>query len=210
MEYYFQTETKHTGGKFLPLLNRDGLSAFKLIIYKLDLDKFKVTDSLLLLLLEQYMLLDKKYDLNTLRVVNFGPQTGNSVYVYDLSCTILYYHASSRINLKRVLGIHPLSCNKYVDTKIPYLGSFIKFFVDSAIPSKLSSHDLLSVMNKERKSLYNLGTRNRKAVILYIKEGNKLVDFIPVNNSLEFYSLKDCIIYLKSLGLTIKRSTLNV
>ena len=95
LEYYFQTETKHTGDKFLPLLNRDGLSAFKLKIYKLDLDKFKVTDSLLL---EQYMLLDKKYDLNTLRVVNFGPHTGNSVYVYDLSCTILYYHAWSRIN----------------------------------------------------------------------------------------------------------------
>lgn len=208
LEYYFQTETKHTGGKFLPLLNRDGLSAFKLKIYKLDLDKFKVTDSLLL---EQYMLLDKKYDLNTLRVVNFGPQTGNSVYVYDLSCTILYYNASSRINLKRVLGIHPLSCNKYVDTKIPYLGSFIllSFFVDSAISSKLSSHELLSVMNKKRKSLYNLGTRNRKAVIIYIKEGNKLVDFIPGNNSLEFDCLKDCIIYLKSIGLTIKRSTLS-
>lgn len=208
MEYYFQAETKHAGGKFLPLLNRDGISAFKLKIFKLDRNQFKTSDSLLL---EQYMLLDKKYDLNTLRVVNFGPQTGDSVYVYDLSCTILYYHAPSRINLKRVLGVHPLSCNKYVDTKIPYLGSFIllSFSIDSAIPSNLSNRELLSVMNKERKALYTLGTRNRKSVIIEIKEGNKLVDFEPGNSSLEFDSIKDCIIYLRSLGLTIKRNTLS-
>lgn len=125
LKYYFQTVTENTGGKFLTLLNRDGFSAFKLKIYKLDSNNFKVTYSLLL---EQCMLLDNNYDLNTLRVVNFGPQTGNSVYVSDLSCTILYHHAPSIINLKRVLGIHAASCNKYVYSKIPYLGSFIKFF----------------------------------------------------------------------------------
>ena len=69
LEYYFQTVTEHAGGKFLPLLNRDGVSAFKLKIYKLDSNNFKVTDSLLL---EQCMLLDNNYILNTLRVVNFG------------------------------------------------------------------------------------------------------------------------------------------
>lgn len=75
------------------------------------------------------MVLDKKYDLNTARVVNFGPQSGNSVYVYDLSCTILYYYAPSWINLKRVLGIHPESCNKYLDKKNTLFGFiyFIKF-----------------------------------------------------------------------------------
>lgn len=208
MEYYFQTETKHVGGKFLPLLNKDGISAFKLKIFKLDMNKFKISDSLLL---EQYMLLNKEYDLNTLRVVNFGPQSGNSVYVYDLSCTILYYHAPSRINLKRVLGIHPSSCNKYVDTKIPYLGSFIllSFPVDSTIPSKLTNRELLSVMNKERKDLYNLSSHNKKNLILEIKEGNRLVNFIPGNSSLEFDSIKSCTIYLRSLGLTIKRDTLS-
>ena len=40
------------------------------------------------------MLLSKAYDLNRLRVVNFGPKLGNSVYIYDLSCTIFYYHAA--------------------------------------------------------------------------------------------------------------------
>lgn len=92
LEYYFQIGARKAVGNLLPLIEKDGLSAFKLIVYKLDTDKFKVSDCLLL---EQYMVLDKKYDLNKLRVVNFGPQSGNSVYVYDLSCTILYYHAPS-------------------------------------------------------------------------------------------------------------------
>ena len=48
LEYYFQTKTKHTGGKLLPLLNKDGISAFKLKIYKLDTNQFKVNDSLIL------------------------------------------------------------------------------------------------------------------------------------------------------------------
>lgn len=42
-----------------------------------------------------------------------------------------------------------------------------------------------------------------------IKEGNKLVSFVPGNNILEFDYLKNCIYYLKSLGLTIKRNTLS-
>ena len=43
-------------------------------------------------------------------------------------------------------------------------------------------------MNIERKALYDIGTRNRKIVIFYIREAN---------NSLEFDSLKSCIQYLR-------------
>lgn len=208
LEYYFKIEARKAVGKLLPLIEKDGLSAFKLIIYKFDTDRFKISDCLLL---EQYMVLDKRYDLNTARVVNFDPQSGNSIYVYDLSCTILYYHAPSSINLKRVLGIHQESCNKYLDKKIPYLGSFIllSFLVDSAIPSKLNNREILSIMNKERKALYTLGTRSKKNVVLEIKEENKYVDFVPGNSSLEFDSLKDCITYLRSRGLIIKRDSLS-
>lgn len=206
MEYYFKDDAKRIGGLFLPILNKQGLSAFKLKIYKLDNDEFKTTDCLLL---EQYMLLDKRYDLNTLRVVNFGSQTANSIYVYDLSCTILYYHAQSKISLKRVLGIHQSSCNKYLDTKVPYLGYFIllSFLIGSTVASNLTSKELLNVMNEKRKALYTLGTRSCKTVVLEFKKVNKLVD--PSQGSLEFDSLKSCVSYLRSLGLTIKRATLS-
>jgi len=52
---------------------------------------------------------------------------GKSIYVYDLTCSILYYHsaASAQINLKRVLGIHHETCCKYIDTMNPYLTHFL-------------------------------------------------------------------------------------
>jgi hypothetical protein len=55
--------------KFLQLLHKEGLAAFKLIIYKLDENKFTSKDALIL---EQYYLLNKEFNLNTLKVVNAG------------------------------------------------------------------------------------------------------------------------------------------
>jgi hypothetical protein len=141
MDYYFKDNLPQVG-LFFPLLTRDGLSAFKLKIYKLDKHQFQDIDALFL---EQYHLLDKKYEINTLRVVNFGPSLGKPIYIYDISATTLYYHAQSRISLKRKLGIAPSSCAKYVDTKIPYLGLFIllSFPILTADPSNLSEAEFL-------------------------------------------------------------------
>nr|YP_010608766.1 hypothetical protein PNX16_mgp005 [Drechslerella dactyloides]WAN89846.1 hypothetical protein [Drechslerella dactyloides] len=217
MEYYFKNDLPQIG-KFLPILSKGGLSAFKLKIFKLNIDVFKLQDALFL---EQYILLDKACELNTLRVVNFGSQTGKSIYVYDLTCTILYYHAQSQISLKRVLGIHPSSCNKYLNTKIPYLNKFIllSFPVFSAVQSDLTTKELLNIMNNERRVAYELGLRRSVPVVLEVKEGNKFVDLtnLPLSpsikkvegNNLEFDSLTSCIVYLKSLGFTIKRDTLS-
>ena len=69
MDYYFKQDFP-LAGKFLPLLRQDGLKAFKLIIFKLDNHIFSNQDSLIL---EQYYLLKKEFNLNTLRVVNTGP-----------------------------------------------------------------------------------------------------------------------------------------
>ena len=56
MVYYFKGDFKLTD-KFLSLFNKEGLKAFKLIIYKLDNNKFNIKDALIL---EQYYLLNKK------------------------------------------------------------------------------------------------------------------------------------------------------
>ena len=114
MDYYFNPPATSSwglrsrgdfplSGKFLPLLHKQGLKAFKLIIFKLDCTIFSYKDSLIL---EQYYLLNKEFNLNTLRVVNAGSSIGDPVYVYDLTCSTLYYHAKSKIELKRVLKIH--------------------------------------------------------------------------------------------------------
>ena len=55
MEYYFKGNFP-LEGKFLPLLHKEGLGAFKLLIFKLDNTKFHHQDALYL---EQYYLLQK-------------------------------------------------------------------------------------------------------------------------------------------------------
>ena len=47
MDYYFKGDF-NLAGKFLPLLRKEGLKAFKLIIFKLDSNKFSNQDSLIL------------------------------------------------------------------------------------------------------------------------------------------------------------------
>jgi hypothetical protein len=217
MEYYFKNDLPQIG-KFLPILRKEGLSAFKLKIFKLNKDVFKLQDALFL---EQYILLDKACELNTLKVVNFGSQTGKSIYVYDLTCTILYHHAQSQISLKRVLGIHQSSCVKYLDTKVPYINKFLllSFPIFSAVQSDLTTKELLNIMNNERRAAYESGLRRSIPVTLVIKEGNEFVDFtnLPISplikkiegNNLEFDSLTSCNVYLKSLGFIIKRDTLS-
>ena len=194
-------------GKFLPLLHKDGLKAFKLIIFKLDSNIFSNQDALIL---EQYNLLNKEFNLNTLKVVNAGSSKGDPVYVYDLTCSILYYHAKSSIELKRVLKIHTQTSKKYVDSKRPYLKKFLllSYPIPTASTSNLSVDKLVDIMQKERKNMYKLGTRRSTSVELEIKEGNTFVNSDCIGQTLNFDSLTSCIEYLRELGLTIKRDTL--
>nr|YP_009577880.1 GIY-YIG endonuclease [Cordyceps cicadae]QBG64868.1 GIY-YIG endonuclease [Cordyceps cicadae]QBG64911.1 GIY-YIG endonuclease [Cordyceps cicadae] len=203
MDYYFKEDFPLVG-KFLPLLHKEGLKAFKLIIFKLDNNKFSHQDSLIL---EQYYLLDKKFNLNTLRVVNAGSSKGDSVYVYDLTCNILYYHAKSKIELKRRLNIHTETSKKYVDSNIPYLNKFLLLShpMPTVLISDISIEDLKIMMLKERQKDYMLGTRRSIAVELEIKEGNT---FCIDKGLIKFNSLTSCVEYLRELGLTIKRDTL--
>ena len=106
--------------------------------------------------------------MNTLRVVNVGSSKGEGVYVYDLSCSTLFYHARSKIELKRVLKIHPETCSKYVDSKIPYLNKFflLSFNIPTALISEITVKELVDIMQTERKAMYESGTRRSIPVIL--------------------------------------------
>jgi len=211
MDYYFKADFPLVG-KFLPLLHKEGLKAFKLIIFKLDSNIFSNQDALIL----EHYLLNKKFNLNTLRVVNAGSiflkkkKIGDPVYVYDLTCSTLYYHAKSNIELKRVLKIHTKTSKKYVDSKIPYLNKFLllSYSIPTALTSNLSVDKLVDIMQKERQDMYTLGTRRSISVELKIKEGNTFVNSDSIGQTLNFDSLTSCTEYLRELGLTIKRATL--
>ncbi|CZT13987.1 uncharacterized protein RAG0_17792 [Rhynchosporium agropyri] len=175
MEYYFKGNYK-IRGKFLPLLSNEGLSSFNIKVFKLDNNIFKPQDALFL---EQYMLLNKHSDLNTLRVVNFGPSE---------DCTILYYHAQSQIGLKRVLGIHQSSSSS-IEVKQ------LKMIMDK---ERRISYEL----GNRRSLAVTLEIRQGNT---YVDPAY----FPASNNKLAFDSLTSCTGYLQSIGLTIKRDTLS-
>jgi hypothetical protein len=207
LDYYFKGgwSPAEVGGRFLPLLQANGLAAFKLQIFTLDSSKFSSKDALIL---EQYFLLNPEFNLNTLRVVNAGSSIGNGVFVYDLTCSTLYYHARSMIELKRELKIHPETSKKYIDSKNPYLNKFLllSFHVPTAKSSHIYKQELIEIMQKERQKMYTLGTRRNIPVLLEIKKDNT---FTKGPTKQYFASLTACIEYLKGLGLSIKRDTLS-
>lgn len=206
MDYYFKQDfSSLRTGQFLPLLHQDGLKAFKLIIFKLDDDIFSNQDYLIL---EQYYLLNKEFNLNTLRVVNGGSSKGDFVYIYDLTCSTLYYLAKSKIELKRVLKIHPETVKNYIDSKLPYLNKFLLLSIPipTALISNISTKELLKIMDKARQDTYKLGIRRSICVELEIKEGNTFLS--NWGDTFKFNSLTSCVEYLKQLGFTIKRDTL--
>ncbi|KAG0122704.1 hypothetical protein HOY82DRAFT_452317, partial [Tuber indicum] len=130
--------------------------------------------------------------------------------VYDITCSTLYYHAKSQIDLKRVLKIHTQTCRKYIDSKIPYLNKFLLLShpIPTALSSNITVEELVNIMQKERQAMYALGTRRNIPVTLEILEGNTFVDSSIIGHTLNFYSLTSCIEYLRKFGLTIKRDTL--
>lgn len=207
MKYYFKGDFPLVG-KFLPLLHKEGLEAFKLVIFKLDDTKFSSKDALFL---EQYYLLQKEFNLNTLRIVNAGPSKGKGVYVYDLNCETFYYHANSLIELKRVLKIHPDTCKKYIDTGNPYLGKFLLLsnHIPTANISNLTVGALLEIMQTERQATSILANKRSIPVILEIMEGNTFVDPTITGTTLRFDSLSSCVEYLNKLGINIKRKTIS-
>ena len=146
-------------------MHKEGLAAFKLKIYKLNAVQFNSMDALFL---EQYHLLSQEHELNTLKVVNGAPQYGKCVYIYDLTCSILYYESPSQIILKKRLGIHTETSGKYTNTKIPYLGKFIflNFLVPEAKASELSEVEFLDLLIKERQAFTDAGFRRTKALVL--------------------------------------------
>jgi hypothetical protein len=77
----------------IPLIDKEGLGAFSLqvIVVPFSYPKFSHC------FLEQYYLLNKSFNLNTYKVVNFRVNQGFKIFLYDLDCKILYYSSISAL-----------------------------------------------------------------------------------------------------------------
>lgn len=133
-------------GLLTPLIDKEGLGAFSLqvIVVPSSYPKFSHC------FLEQYYLLDKSFNLNTHKIVNFRVNQGFKVFLYDLDCKILYYSSISLNAFCADLGIHSSSYRKCVSKTdgTPYLNSFIisNNLIADALPSNLTESEVRELL----------------------------------------------------------------
>lgn len=87
LSQYFNTEKNYfnskVGGLLLPLIERDGISAFSLKVIVLPPELSSAREGKFYLMLEQYYLLDPRFSLNTQRIVNLRESRG-MLYIFTI------------------------------------------------------------------------------------------------------------------------------
>lgn len=125
--FTFKHFNQEVSGLLLPLINKEGFTAFSLEIFVIPYD-FSATNMLdyYFLFLEQYHLLNQKFNLNTQRIVNFRVNQGKNVNLYGLDGKTLYYYSKSLNQIRGDLGIHHATCTNCIK-KGPGPGKLFKF-----------------------------------------------------------------------------------
>lgn len=180
-------------GKFLPILNNYPISEFNLEVRFTPYSSNFRNE----MVLEQYFLLDKTFNMNTIRVSN-NPSGSNakSLFMYNRDLSILYYSSTKQIDFIRELGIHHSTFTKHLNNGTFYLSKYVftKEFVETAQKVDLSLFDLLNMLEKDRvkfnvnKPVNSLST----SVILIDASTQEKHFFLSLGSALKFLKDKGC------------------
>lgn len=184
---YFNNHHKDTG-KLIPLLKKEGLGAFKLQVIPLT-ESYTINQELCL---EQYFLLQPKFNLNTLRVVNdYSGARAIPLYMYTKDMSELLYSSNIQEDFIFKLKVHHSIFSNSLKTGAIYLGKYV--FTDKpvvgAIESSMTETDIIFMLDKDRSELQK---RKGRKVILKGIEGNQ--------DTLTFDSISNCITYLNNIA----------
>ena len=185
-------------GLLLPLIKKEGFSAFNLEIFVMPEE---LSSDYNFLFLEQYHLLDSNFNLNTQRVVNFRVNQGNTVYLYDFEGKILYYTATSLNGLKAHLGVHHSTVTKCIKTGSLYLDYFI--ITDQLKPDAkkagLSLEELSKFISDKRWLFLKKDFSLKNSKSIYIKQ-----DVTGVTQ--HFPSITSLVKYFDSINIKANRN----
>ena len=140
-------------GMLLPMIEKENLKAFTLEVTVIPSSFSNYAHCFL----EQYLLLDKRFNLNTHKIVNFRVNQGFKIYLYDKHCKTLYYSSNSLNAFCADLGIHHSSYKKHVANNEPFLGYFIisNSLIPEAVPTDLTVIQVREFIKKQRKDSLN-------------------------------------------------------
>jgi len=166
-------------GLLLPLIEKEGFEAFTLEIIVIPSIYPKHSHCFL----EQYYLLNKEFNLNTHKIVNFRVNQGYKIYLYDLDYKTLYYTSNSLNEFFADLGIHHSSYKKHIANDSPFLNFFrvSKILKTEAVPANLSYSKVRELIIKCRKeSLDKLHLSYGKVIEVFDKETNDTMTFTSI------------------------------
>jgi len=140
-------------GMLLPMMEKEELKAFNLEVTVIPSSYSKFSHCFL----EQYYLLDKRFNLNSHKIVNFRVNQGFNIYLYSTDYKILYYSSNSLNAFCADLGIHHSSYKKHIANSNPFLGYFIisNTLIAEAIPTGLTELEVRKLIDERRKISLN-------------------------------------------------------
>lgn len=140
--------SKKDTGILLPMIEKEDLKAFTLGVTVISSAFSKYSHCFL----EQYFLLDKRFNLNTQKIVNLRVNQGFKSYLYDKDCKTLYYSGISLNAFCADPGIHHTSYKKHVNKNELFLDHFIisSNLISEAVPTDLSELQVRVFINKHR------------------------------------------------------------
>lgn len=174
LSYYFY-KSPVSYGKFIPLFRKSDLSNFTLEIQFVPRRKKGISNEIIL---EQYYLLHKEFNLNTIRISQgFKGLLNKSLYLYNRDLSICYFFSNKQIEFITILGINHTTFSKHLKNGTYYLGKYVfsHEIIEQAIYTDISINDICIMLQKDR--IYN--NRNKpissfsKSVILLHNSSNK-------------------------------------
>lgn len=165
---YFKCTHSNTG-KLIPLIKKEGVSAFNLEVIPLREGYIPNLE----LVLEQYFLLHSEFNLNTVKVVNtFSGARAKPLYMYTSDLSELIYSSYIQEDFIFKLGIHHSIFNRSLETGTQYLGKYV--FSDKPVlyakRSNMTLNDVKDMLDKDR--LVIQGTKGRKVCIISVDNKN--------------------------------------
>ena len=190
--------THENVGKFLPLLKKEGLNAFTLDVITFDEFYHKGLE----LCLEQYFLLQPKFNLNTLRVVNsISGSRKKALFMYTKDKSLLIYSSDKQEDFIFKLGIHHSIFNRSINKGETYLNKYL--FTDQLIKeaeiSNMSEAEVFVLLEEDRRTVKEVSKRGRQITLIAGSDNSDIKTF---------GSIKDCLDFLKSIDSTANKSTL--
>lgn len=197
--FTFKHFNQENSGLLLPLITKDGFEAFNLEIFVVPEDFSQAATTYKLeyyfLFLEQYYLLNKEFNLNTQRIVNFRVNQGKTIYIYDLERKTLHYCGKSLNQIRSNLGIHYATCTNCIKNGDSYL-NFFKITdtpIDGASEANLSFPELVDLFSTKKEEFLKITSRSKfsKPVIVKGEDEEETQEFSSITAAVNFLKNKD-------------------